>query len=160
MIINISPSEDLKNLICWHLILSNPINRGLFILLLFMEMSLRCVYVKFSVFISTIEFSVCRSFSVIVLCFQSDPRKAENFDKQFKRLPLEETPPDPTSKYILSNLKGNEFEGFSFANPEFGASELLQFVLDAGRKQTASNFFTFRSLLRMIRIIIGMRQTF
>jgi len=55
----------------------------------------------------------------------SDPRKAENFDKQFKRLPLEETPPDPTSTYILSNLKGNEFQGFSFANPEFGASELL-----------------------------------
>jgi len=55
----------------------------------------------------------------------SDPRKAENFDKQFKRLPLEETPPDPTSTFILSNLKGNEFAGFSFANPEFGASELL-----------------------------------
>merc|ERR1719270_1625274 len=55
----------------------------------------------------------------------SDPRKAENFDKQFKRLQVKETPPDPTSAYILSNLKGNEFQGFSFVNPEFGASELL-----------------------------------
>ena len=35
MIINISPSEDLKNLICWHLILSNPINRGLFFISLY-----------------------------------------------------------------------------------------------------------------------------
>ena len=58
---------------------------------------------------------------LIPFCFQSDPRKAENFDCQFKRLPMTSTPPDQTAKFILNNLKGNEFKGFSFYNEEFGA---------------------------------------
>ena len=51
--------------------------------------------------------------------FQSDPRKAENFDSQFKKLPMGKTPPDKTAEYIISNLKGDEFKGFSFLNTEF-----------------------------------------
>lgn len=41
------------------------------------------------------------------------------------------TPPDATSAYILDNLKGNEFDGFSFVNSEFdpvtadGSTQLL-----------------------------------
>jgi len=50
----------------------------------------------------------------------SDPRKAENFDNQFKRLPMTSTPPDATAKFILNNLKGDEFKGFSFYNEAFG----------------------------------------
>ena len=57
---------------------------------------------------------------LIFLCFQSDPRKAENFDSQFKRLPMISTPPDATAKFILNNLKGDEFKGFSFYNEAFG----------------------------------------
>jgi len=49
----------------------------------------------------------------------SDPRKAENFDSQFKRLPMNKTPPDETAKYILSNLRGDEFKGFSYYNESY-----------------------------------------
>ena len=54
-----------------------------------------------------------------LLILQSDPRKAENFDSQFKKLPMGKTPPDKTAEYIISNLKGDEFKGFSFLNTEF-----------------------------------------
>jgi len=49
----------------------------------------------------------------------SDPRAGDNFDPQFKKLKVDNTPPNPTAKYILDRLKGDEFAGFSFANPEF-----------------------------------------
>jgi len=49
----------------------------------------------------------------------SDPRKAENFDSQFKRLPMSATPPDETARYILNNLRGDEFKGFSFCNQDY-----------------------------------------
>jgi classical protein kinase C len=52
-----------------------------------------------------------------------NPRAAENFDPQFKRINIADTPPDPTSKYILDHLKGNEFEGFSWANPHFKSDQ-------------------------------------
>ena len=29
------------------------------------------------------------------------------------------TPPDDTAKFILNNLRGNEFKGFSFVNDEY-----------------------------------------
>ena len=48
---------------------------------------------------------------------------AENFDKQFKKLPLTCTPPDTTAAYILANMKGNEFENFSYVNSQFGGEE-------------------------------------
>ena len=56
---------------------------------------------------------------MFVSFFQSDPRKAENFDSQFKRLPMAKTPPDDTAKYILKNMRGDEFKGFSFINDEY-----------------------------------------
>jgi len=49
----------------------------------------------------------------------SDPRKAENFDSQFKKLPISTTPPDATASYVLNNMKGDEFRGFSFVNQHF-----------------------------------------
>jgi len=52
-----------------------------------------------------------------------NPRSAENFDPQFKKINIANTPPDPTSKYILDHLKGNEFEGFSWANPHFKSDQ-------------------------------------
>lgn len=48
-----------------------------------------------------------------------DPKKGENFDPQFRKMRLDNTPPNPTSKYILDHLKGDEFEGFSFVNQAF-----------------------------------------
>ena len=56
------------------------------------------------------------------MCFiisKTDPRKAENFDSQFKNLPLSTTPPNTTSTYILNNMTGDEFRGFSFVNQCF-----------------------------------------
>jgi len=46
----------------------------------------------------------------------SDPRKAENFDWQFKEMPVCITPPGGTASYILQNMTGDEFRGFSFIN--------------------------------------------
>lgn len=54
----------------------------------------------------------------------SDPRKAENFDSQFKRLPMSATPPDETAQYILNNLRGDEFKGFSCYNQDFHLSHI------------------------------------
>ena len=54
---------------------------------------------------------------------QTDPRLGENFDKQFKSRPVSDTPPDKTAKFILDNMKGTEFGGFSFVNPEFGLDD-------------------------------------
>jgi len=53
----------------------------------------------------------------------SDPRKAENFDGQFKNLPLCRTPPDQTARYILNNMRGDEFAGFSFVNQELDCEQ-------------------------------------
>jgi classical protein kinase C len=50
-----------------------------------------------------------------------DPKKAENFDPQFRKIPVDNTPPNATSKYILDHLKGDEFEGFSFVNNDFSS---------------------------------------
>ena len=33
---------------------------------------------------------------------------------------MSSTPPDATAKFILNNMKGDEFKGFSFYNEEFG----------------------------------------
>ena len=58
-------------------------------------------------------------FKIILILPKSDPRKAENFDSQFKKLPVSTTPPDATANYILNNMKGDEFTGFSFVNQHF-----------------------------------------
>ncbi|KAG7491887.1 hypothetical protein MATL_G00009010 [Megalops atlanticus] len=39
-----------------------------------------------------------------------------NFDKEFTKMPIELT---PTDKLFIMNLDQNEFQGFSYTNPEF-----------------------------------------
>ena len=51
--------------------------------------------------------------------FQTNPRKAENFDKQFKDLPTALTPPTKDTKLILRDLRGDEFAGFDHINNNF-----------------------------------------
>ena len=48
---------------------------------------------------------------------QTDSRKGENFDKIFTRVPIRLT---PTDSAVLMNTKGDEFEGFTFVNSQFG----------------------------------------
>jgi hypothetical protein len=54
---------------------------------------------------------------------QTDPRKAENFDDQFRKATLKNTPPGPDGKYILKHMTGNEFAGFSMVNNYFQVYE-------------------------------------
>jgi len=49
----------------------------------------------------------------------TDPKSGENFDKQFRQFKVTNTPPDPTAKYIIDHLKGDEFAGFSFTNDDY-----------------------------------------
>lgn len=45
-----------------------------------------------------------------------NPRAGENFDKMFTQAKITLTPPDQS---IISNMIGNEFDGFSYVNPLF-----------------------------------------
>jgi len=45
-------------------------------------------------------------------------KSTENFDVQFLQLPLKLTPPEWD---VLENLKGDEFSGFEFVNPDYAA---------------------------------------
>ncbi|ELU18523.1 hypothetical protein CAPTEDRAFT_168196 [Capitella teleta] len=49
----------------------------------------------------------------------TDPRKAENFDKMFTRVPIRLTPVDDAVLHM--NIRGDEFRGFTFFNPFFMA---------------------------------------
>jgi hypothetical protein len=51
--------------------------------------------------------------------FQTDPRKAENFDDQFRLQPVKNTKVTKDGKYILENMNGDEFKGFSFLNDNY-----------------------------------------
>lgn len=54
-----------------------------------------------------------------MLSLQTDPRKAENFDDQFRLQPIKNTKVDKNGRYILDNMPADTFAGFSFVNPEF-----------------------------------------
>ncbi|TUD86393.1 Protein kinase C beta type [Bagarius yarrelli] len=43
-------------------------------------------------------------------------RDTSNFDKEFTKMAVELT---PTDKLFIMNLDQNEFQGFSYTNPEF-----------------------------------------
>jgi len=49
----------------------------------------------------------------------TDPRLAENFDEQFKNLKVELTPRTADVEIIIRDLKGDEFNGFSWTNSDF-----------------------------------------
>ena len=53
-----------------------------------------------------------------MLSLQTDPRKAENFDDQFRLQPIKNTKVDKNGRYILDNMPADTFAGFSFVNPE------------------------------------------
>lgn len=52
------------------------------------------------------------SFSLL----QKTRRDVGNFDKEFTKMPVDLT---PTDKLFIMNLDQNEFQGFSYTNPEF-----------------------------------------
>ncbi len=54
-------------------------------------------------------------------CLQGNPRKAENFDKMFTKVPLRLTPVDDA--ILQMNARGDEFDGFTFVNPFFSDTE-------------------------------------
>ena len=49
----------------------------------------------------------------------NDPRRAENFDPYFKRLPTELTVPNQNTQKILRDSRGDEFAGFDYVNSSF-----------------------------------------
>ena len=50
------------------------------------------------------------------LFFQTDPKKAENFDNQFKTMTLRLS---YSEQSVLDQMQGDEFEGFDFVNDNF-----------------------------------------
>lgn len=56
------------------------------------------------------------TFFCFFLFFQKNRRDTGNFDKEFTKMVVELT---PTDKLFIMNLDQNEFQGFSYTNPEF-----------------------------------------
>lgn len=56
------------------------------------------------------------TFFFFFLFFQKNRRDTGNFDKEFTKMVVELT---PTDKLFIMNLDQNEFQGFSYTNPEF-----------------------------------------
>lgn len=48
---------------------------------------------------------------------KTDPRRAENFDKIFTRVPIRLTPVD--TAVLEANMRGDEFSNFTYYNPYF-----------------------------------------
>ena len=57
----------------------------------------------------------------MLLSLQTDPRKAENFDDQFRLQPIKNTKVDKNGRYILDNMPADTFANFSFVNPDYRA---------------------------------------
>lgn len=61
----------------------------------------------------------------LILCLPTFPhqggRKGENFDKFFTAAPSVLTPSDPD---VLAAINQEDFQGFSFLNPDFAPSPL------------------------------------
>lgn len=57
-----------------------------------------------------------RSLSFLFSLRQKSRRDVGNFDKEFTKMVVELT---PTDKLFIMNLDQNEFQGFSYTNPEF-----------------------------------------
>lgn len=60
--------------------------------------------------------------SLPLAVLQKEAASAENFDSQFKKLPVDLSPADMS---VLINTKGDEFEQFSFVNPYYYPSTSL-----------------------------------
>lgn len=54
--------------------------------------------------------------TLFLIFFQKNRRDTGNFDKEFTKMAVELT---PTDKLFIMNLDQNEFQGFSYTNPEF-----------------------------------------
>lgn len=54
---------------------------------------------------------------------KTDPRKAENFDKIFTRVPIRLTPVD--TAVLEMNMRGDEFSNFTYYNPYFSELKVI-----------------------------------
>ncbi len=57
-----------------------------------------------------------RSLLLRLSLWQKSRRDVGNFDKEFTKMAVELT---PTDKLFIMNLDQNEFQGFSYTNPEY-----------------------------------------
>ena len=60
-------------------------------------------------------------FCPIALILQSDPRRAENFDAQFKSIPVDLTPLSRDARHLLEEMMNDkdQFADFDFVNPVY-----------------------------------------
>uniref|UniRef100_A0A3Q3Q297 Protein kinase C-terminal domain-containing protein n=1 Tax=Monopterus albus TaxID=43700 RepID=A0A3Q3Q297_MONAL len=73
---------------------------------------------------NSVQIDSLSSFLYFVFClfffffslWQKSRRDVANFDKEFTKMVVELT---PTDKLFIMNLDQNEFQGFSYTNPEF-----------------------------------------
>ena len=91
---------------------------------------------------------------IISYSLQKDPKKGENFDPQFRKMRLDNTPPNPTSKYILDHLKEiypSYLARKSKDNERFHTKFIIQFGL--GRFKHIAYYEVF---LHYIQILEGL----
>ncbi|MFT7812113.1 protein kinase C beta type-like [Arapaima gigas] len=75
------------------------------------------------------------SFFCLLPLFLTDQKSKKdtcNFDKEFTKMPVELT---PTDKLFIMNLDQNEFQGFSYTNPEFVIQVLAFRHICLGKKK-------------------------
>lgn len=64
--------------------------------------------------VQTLRLVLLTPFSLLL--WQKSRRDVGNFDKEFTKMAVELT---PTDKLFIMNLDQNEFQGFSYTNPEY-----------------------------------------